>query len=369
MKKSTILTICLTALLLALLLGGCSAAPAPAAETPAPESPAAESAGAELPPAESPAATESPAPTEEPQPRFEELVGRWTESEKRAELWIQYTEGEKVVFSLLIPGSAAINNAVADQTQGGSFRYEDSYQQGVSAAGSLLVEDGMAVLRLTESDLLFPAGTELRFPERSFLPDFAELYAPILDAYREHQARGGGLTNWYADEPGYVHVGLYDAEEIGYQYWDLDLNGVPELILGAVYSPEETAGDEPGEGLYWHNLVLDLYTLDRRVPRYIVNSGDRYRYSLTSDGLFYYEGSSGAAYSDVAVYELREGLLCMVTGISMDGDSCYMVDGFFNPEHEGYRLITEEEFYWLWDKYRNLYLYERFAPLQLRPLE
>ena len=113
---------------------------------------------------------------------------------------------------------------------------------------------------------------------------------------------------------------------------------------------------------------MDLYTLADGAPQYVVNSGDRYRYSLTSDGQIYYEGSGGAAYTDVATYILRGGALEMVNGISSEENAWYNMEDGFNPEHEGYNPIPEEEFLWLFDQFYDLYRYERFAPLQLRPL-
>lgn len=296
--------------------------------------------------------------------------GRWTEDEGRAELWIQeYRDGD-LTFSLYIPGSAAINNAVAKGAEQGDFLYEDPYLEGVGAAGRLQLDGEVPVLTMGESRLAIPAGTVLRFSRRSEEPDFAALYAPVIEAWQDFELDGGGMENWYADEPGYVHSGVYGTDHYGYQYWDLDRDGSPELILGAIYSAEDTAEDELGAGLYWHNLILDLYTLVDGEPRYVVNSGDRYRYSFTSDGLIYYQGSAGAAYSYSATYELRDGELHMVNGVCVDGgdDACFTVSEDFNPEREGYTLISSEEFYWLWDQMYDLYLYERFAPLQLKPL-
>ena len=64
------------------------------------------------------------------------------------------------------------------------------------------------------------------------------------------------------------------------------------------------------------------------------------------------------------------GQLRMETGIIMDGgnDSCFTVEGAFNPERVGYSSIPVEEFIWLRDNYERLYLYDRWAPLFLRPV-
>ena len=378
MKTNLIRTQSLALLLALLLLCGslaaCSASPQTERPQPPSQSPAPKvtvtptESGASAP--EEASASEAAVPGPETPTSFRGLCGRWKEPADRAELWIQYIEGEDPVFSLFIPGSAAINNVRAFQDQGGAFQYEDRYLLGVGASGTLTLEDGTPVLRLRNCSLQLEPESVLRFTDRSPDPDYGELYAPVLQAYWDFEQAGGGMENWYADEPGYVHSGLYEAKRFGYQYWDLDRDGSPELILGVVYPPEELEGEEYGAGLYYHNLILDLYTLEGETPRYVVNSGDRYRYSLTTDGLIYYEGSGGAAYSDQATYELRDGKLRMVYGLTVDGgeDACFTVEGSFNPERSGYTPISYEEFTWLWDNNRNLYLFDRFAELVLRPV-
>lgn len=367
------LVLSLAALLLLGCLAGCSKAPFPMlSPTPAPAAP-------ETPaePAIQPEITVEPQPSAEPEtpaepeipaaPAPEQLLGRWEEDQGRAELWIQEEKEGDILFSLFIPGSAAINNALALAAEDGFFFYQDPYLEGVGASGALRLENGLPVLTFGESRMEYPAGTELRFSRHSERTDYRTLYAPVFEAWQDFELAGGGLENWYGDEPGYVHSGLYGTDHFGYQFWDLDRDGSPELIVGAIYPPEETAGDELGAGLYQHNLIVDLFTLENDAPAYVVNSGDRYRYSLTSDGQIYYEGSSGAAYTDVATYILRDGALEMVNGISSEEGAWYSMEDGFNPEHEGYNPIPEAEFQWLFDQMFDLYRYERFAELQLRP--
>ena len=355
-----------------------AAAQAPAAPAEQPEA-AAEQPETPLEQAQTPAEqpqiaagqTQTTAETEQSAPQGSltppELIGRWKEDQGRAELWIQELQGEDILFSLFIPGSAAINNAVAEAADKGFFSYQDPYLEGVGASGSLWVENGVPVLYFGESRLEFPAGTELRFSQRSDEPDYRTLYGPVIEAWQDFELQGVHLENWYGDEPGYVHMGLYGPDHFGYQFWDLDRDGSPELIIGAIYAPEDTADDELGYGLYQHNLIVDLFTLVDGEPTYVVNSGDRYRYSMTSDGQIYYEGSSGAAYTDVATYILRDGALEMVNGISSEEGAWYNMEDGFNPNHEGYNPISEEEFQWLFDHFYDLYHFDRFAALQLRP--
>ena len=378
-----IVSLLLLAALLVMSLCACGAAMPEAAppeqETPAAAPAAPETAEPEPAPAQEPSSEPGSEPTAEPssepapeptaEPGFPDLLGRWSEDAGRAELWLQATEGEDVIFSLFLKGHAGINNARAVGAEDGFFFFQDPYLEGVGASGSLRLEDGALVVHMGESRIEpLPAGTRLRFSARAQGADYFEAYAPVLEAYRDFEQAGGGLENWYADEPGYVHVGLTDATRFGYQFWDLDRNGRPELILGVL--GEEGAEDaEDADLLYWNNLVLDLYCLEEGEPRYILNSGDRYRYSLTTDGYLFYEGSSGAASSDAAVYELREGWLWMIQGLRMDGeDSFFSLEEGFNYNPERYAPIGEEEFFWRWSSLRDLYVYERLAPLQLTPV-
>ncbi len=215
----------------------------------------------------------------------------------------------------------------------------------------------------TEAQL--ETGTEI-----SPAPDYLRLYQPVLDAYREHERSGGGLCNWYGDEPGYVHVGISSLPRLGYMLEDLDGNGVPELILGGCYSEEDFAQNSwltPGS--YYTNLIVDLYTLVDGEPVYLVNSGDRYRYNLTDDGMLYYEGSSGAAYSNVHLYRVDGSVLSLVSGYCIDGseDRCFQVLDDKDYLHEHDLPISYETFC---QRVEELAVYreERARPLSLTPL-
>lgn len=358
MRKTVTLLLFMALMVLSLCACGAAAAPADAGEQP---TPAAAPNAAEAEP------TPAPSPEPTPEPDFGDLLGRWSEDAGRAELWLQQTDGEDVIFSLFLKGYAGINNARAIGAEDGFFFFQDPYLEGLGASGSLRLENGALVVQMGESRIEpLPAGTRLRFSARAQGADYFEAYAPVLEAYRDFEQAGGGLHNWYADEPGYVHVGLMDATRFGYQFWDLDRNGRPELILGVL--GEEDDGED-ADLRYWNNLVLDLYSLEGGQPRYILNSGDRYRYSLTSDGFLFYEGSSGALYSDAAVYELREGWLWMNQGLRMDGEDRYFsLEEGYNYDDSLFVPIDEEEFFWRWNSLQDLYVYERLAPLQLTPV-
>jgi hypothetical protein len=297
-------------------------------------------------------------------------VGRWQSEDGQMELWIQDADARAVVFSLYAPGRAALDQVKAERSgESASFLYQDPFHKGDFANGSLELRNGSPVLRLTGTNMELPGGSEILFPLRSEGPDYAALYAPVLDAYREHESSGeGGMVNWYGDEPGYVHVGVTGVRHFGYAFRDLDRNGVPELLLGAVFTREDYAENtwlEP-DG-YFANLILDLYTLADGEPLYLVNSGDRYRYSLTDDGQIHYEGSSGAAYSTACVFRMAEAGLELTEGVCIDGgeDRCFRLNSADDWQHVNDTPISYEECSQTFDR---LYAYSNAHLCLLQPL-
>lgn len=75
--------------------------------------------------------------------------------------------------------------------------------------------------------------------------------------------------------------------EIGYCFLDMDGDNSPELLIAPVSN----------EDAFYGNIIFDMYTLKDGKPVQILNSGERYRYYLLSDGNLYFEGSNGAAES------------------------------------------------------------------------
>ncbi|MBR5094562.1 MAG: hypothetical protein IK095_05660 [Oscillospiraceae bacterium] len=321
-------------LILALCLGLCACGAVP---------PGGRGDGAEPEPA--PLIPEATLPVGDP---FAGAPGRWQSADGRLELWIAAADETELIFSLFAPGRASLDLVTA-QREGGlaAFLYQDPVHAGDFANGRLHMRDGVPCLGLTGTDMDLPGGQETAFPVRLDAPGYDALYAPVLAAYREHEEAGGGLVNWYGDEEGWVHVGLTGAERYGYTIRDLDRNGVPELILG-VLCPEQDGADssQPDPASYGANLILDLYTLVDGAPTYIVNSGDRYRYCLTDDGLIQYEGSGGAAYSTAALLRLDGAELAISTAVCIAGgeDRCFRLNSMDDYEHAGDEAISYEDF-------------------------
>ena len=81
---------------------------------------------------------------------------------------------------------------------------------------------------------------------------------------------------------------------IGYCFYDVDGNGIEELIIA----------DTGPEG--WNNRILLMYSLADGKPVLVIDGWARNRYYLLNDGTFYNEGSSSASCTTFATYRMDE---------------------------------------------------------------
>ncbi len=82
-------------------------------------------------------------------------------------------------------------------------------------------------------------------------------------------------------------------ERVGYTYFDLNADGIEELIIGEIAD-----GDYKG-------IIYDLYTMQDRKPVHVVSGWDRNRYFALETGWLCREYSGGAALSGVSVYDIE----------------------------------------------------------------
>lgn len=125
-----------------------------------------------------------------------------------------------------------------------------------------------------------------------------------------------------------IGVGVWEArigrtvEEIlscvGYTLYDVDGNGVQELIIA-----------DTGEGL-WDNRILNMYTLHEDEPVMVLEGWARNRLYILNDGRIYYEGSGGAAYTTFATYRM-----------GADGRSLEPIDYYFTDYPDDTARVTE----------------------------
>ena len=155
-------------------------------------------------------------------------------------------------------------------------------------------------------------------------------YQDILDnAYTVITNRGADIVE--ADDI-FEYTGIWEAgigrstdealASIGYMLYDVDGNGIEELIIADM--PENDGGP-------WDNRILLMYSLADDKPVLVIDGWARNRYYLLNDSTFYNEGSGGAAYTIFATYRM-----------AADGISIEVIDYYFSD----YRDDSVEE-YWL----------------------
>ncbi len=178
-----------------------------------------------------------------------------------------------------------------------------------------------------------------------YVDDELNLYAPVIETYRAflngEEPTGGAVSDagdYYLElgETGISYLS-YDAETLGYCLIDLDGDGVSELLVGSLGSD------------YYDGYIYDMFTLADGVPYRVLASSGRSRYCLTEDDLIIHEGSGGASYSFIGLYEFTGYDIELLTGVVMLDDYYYQVYGDsvadYCEDGEQEVSISEEEFY------------------------
>ena len=164
--------------------------------------------------------------------------------------------------------------------------------------------------------------------------DYLALYQPVLDMYSRYlreEPEGYALYKDAPDyaEPVYPSILIRTSDALGYTLEDLDGDGIPELLIGAM--PD--LGNEP----YFSGIIYDLFTLADDQPQRVTVSWERSRNYLTRDGHILLEGSNGAAYSVLSLYSLNGSTLTLDQSLRTT-----LVDGNL----VWYRTTQEEQYYY-----------------------
>lgn len=123
------------------------------------------------------------------------------------------------------------------------------------------------------------------------------LYSGILDTYKHLILNNESPEFEYERTVNdYNYMLMYangDLEYMYYEFYDIDKNGVDELLL------------MDGDG----NTILDLYTVINGELILVADSAERWSHQLNDDNTIRYSGSGGADESYEAVYVLVNGEL------------------------------------------------------------
>ena len=103
--------------------------------------------------------------------------------------------------------------------------------------------------------------------------------------------------------------------KIGYTYYDVNADGIDELLIG-----ENTDGE-------WKGIIYDIYTMVDRKPMHVISGGSRNRYYVCDDVFICNEYSSGANESGMTVYNLVENSTELYPQVG------FKYDGYTNPNN------------------------------------
>ena len=105
------------------------------------------------------------------------------------------------------------------------------------------------------------------------------------------------------------------TDKIGYVYWDVNADGIDELLIGEIADGE------------WKGIIYDIYTMVDRKPQHVVSGGSRNRFYVCDDTFICNEYSSGAMESGVRTYILVENSTELYPQVS------FKYDAYTNPKN------------------------------------
>lgn len=151
-------------------------------------------------------------------------------------------------------------------------------------------------------------------PAQPEAPDAAALYASQLQRYHTALTEQWEEGRYFETEMSHLAAYYYEGqplENVGYAFPDMDADGSPELIIGAIAGAQQ----DPA--------VFEIWTLAEGEPVMLVQSGSRNRYFVEqspADGSWQItnDASNGAANSALHTYVLHQGALQVTQGVVLD---------------------------------------------------
>ena len=164
-----------------------------------------------------------------------------------------------------------------------------------------------------------------------------ELYPDILEKHRNAITQKWDASRLEDEEMStmYIVMGEDAAKKTGYIYYDVNQDGIEELLIGEIAEGE------------WKGIVYDVYTMVDRKPAHVVSGWDRNRYYVLDIGFLCNEYSGGAAAGGWIIYQIvpNDTKLDPVLGFKYDGYVNEKNPWFisYNVEEEEWENVTEEE--------------------------
>jgi len=176
--------------------------------------------------------------------------------------------------------------------------------------------------------------------EKEQKESYSELYRSILDEF--YAVTNGKQDSMLGGTLGVTEaiIGL-DSEDalnsVGYALMDISGDGVPELVIGSVSDPSETAIG---------TVIYAVYTVADGKSEFVLEGRTRSSYRPMKDGGLFYQGSSGAMYSIFGTYDIAENgskLICRDYYFTFEKNTEKTEIGFFhNKTGEWNTLVSNE---------------------------
>ena len=179
--------------------------------------------------------------------------------------------------------------------------------------------------------------------------DYEAVYAPVLTSVADLLSRESPEEH----VTGLGEAGVYELRmgstpedalwKVGYVFRDLNDDSIPELILAQSDSQEEStcSGQQ----------ILAVYSCMQGSPSLLLEGWARNRYYLLPDNSFLNQGSSGAAYSCLGLYQVSpEGaeLNCLDFFFTWEDEIYHNTDGTWEVPYEGNEKV-DLDFQRLWE--------------------
>ena len=123
----------------------------------------------------------------------------------------------------------------------------------------------------------------------------------------------------------YMYNIIDDKNKIGYTYYDVNADGIEELLIGEI-----AEGD-------WKGVIYDIYTMVNREPKHVTSGGERNRYYVCDGSFVCNEYSSGALESGVRVYNLVENSTELFLQVA------FKYDEYTNPKMPWFISYSDEK--------------------------
>ena len=142
-----------------------------------------------------------------------------------------------------------------------------------------------------------------------------ELYKGIIQKYKKAFKENWGFKKYENENMGYAYLNLKEAKpdtdlmkEIGYAYYDINNDGIEELIIGPT--------DKEKNG-----YIYDIYTMKNRNPLHVVSGGDLDKHFVCNDYFICKQYSINGTENILDVFFLERNSKKMTPQLSLKSDS------------------------------------------------